>query len=104
MHQKYGIIRIVTKLYSVESKNCTYLAVYFGGGMNQQNNKTYDLQFSNDKIITTTTIITKLMSMHCSINMYKLKLLYQYKLNNLTCHFMAMIFSTTKSVASKQNF
>ena len=33
------------------------------------------------------TIITKLMSKHCSINMYKSKWFYQYKSENLTHHF-----------------
>ena len=41
---KYGMSQIVSKLYSAESNNCTYLAVYGDGVMDGLNNKTYYLQ------------------------------------------------------------
>ena len=75
------------KISSVKSNNCTYLSVNNNDGMNIRNNETYDLQFKNGKIMMTTTIITEHMIMHCSINTYKLKLLYQYKRKNSTYHF-----------------
>ena len=65
VHQKYGIILIIRKFYSVESKNCTYLAIHSDVGMNQWKVITYYLQYTNGKIMITITIITALMSMHC---------------------------------------
>ena len=67
MHQKYLMSLIVRKLFSVESKYCTYTAVHLGGWMNQQNNETYNLQCTNGKIIMTITIITNHMIINCSI-------------------------------------
>ena len=43
--------RIVIQLYLFGSNNCTYLAVYDGGGMNLLNCVTYDQKYTNDKII-----------------------------------------------------
>ena len=51
----------------------------------------------------TITIITNRMIIYCGINMYKSKLLYQYKNNNLTYRVYDDNFSTTNSVASKLN-
>ena len=77
MHQKYGMSQIVRTFYSVKSSNCSYLSVHSYGGMNKQNNETYYLQCTNGKIMMTITIIIELMIMHCNINMYKSKRLYQ---------------------------
>ena len=66
MHRKYVISRIKIKSYQVESNNCIYYAVHDNGGMNRQYGVTYYLQFTNDKITITITIITDLMSIHCS--------------------------------------
>ena len=49
VHQKYGISLVVSKLYSVESNDCTYLAVNENVGMNWANNKNYDPQCTNVK-------------------------------------------------------
>ena len=84
MNQKCVISQIVRKFYEIKSNDCTYLIVQDNGGMNQQNDVTYDLQCTNREIIITITIITNHVSMICGINMYKTKQLYQYKHNNLT--------------------
>ena len=76
--QKYGTSRIKRKLFSFKSNNCTYLNVHNDVWINQQNNKTYDLQSTRGKIMMMRTIITKRMSMHFSTNMFKSKWLYEY--------------------------
>ena len=39
LHQKYKMSRIVRKLYSIKTNNCSYLAVPNSGRLNQWNNK-----------------------------------------------------------------
>ena len=82
-------------------KNFPYLAVHNNGGMNWQNNETYDLQWSNCKIMMTITIINERMRIRCSVNMYKLKQLYQYKRNNLTYQFYYDYYFNKNSLTSK---
>ena len=61
--------RIKIKLYLVKTNNFSYLPVPGDGLLNQQNNKTYDLKFTNSKIIMKIKKITNHMIMYCSINM-----------------------------------
>ena len=69
VHQKYEMIWIVRKLYSVNSNDCTYLAVHDDGGMIWWDDGTLDLKYTNIKIVMKLRIITDRMSMHCCINM-----------------------------------
>ena len=79
MHWKYRMSQIVQKfIYSKQNKN-SYLYVPDDVKLNWQNNEVYDLQFTNSKIITTTTIIINSKIMHCIINMYNSEQLYWYK-------------------------
>ena len=71
VHRKYIISIIISKFYSFESNDWTYLSVHNDGGMNQRNYGTYDLQWTNGEMMTTIKIITDRMSMHYSINTYK---------------------------------
>ena len=54
------------KIYSVKTNNCSYLAVTGNGRLNRQTNKSYELQCTNSKIMTTITIINNLMNMNYS--------------------------------------
>ena len=65
VHQKYGISQI-NKLDSVKSNDWNYLTVHKHDVMNWQNYVTYDLEFTNGKIIMTITIMTNLMRINCS--------------------------------------
>ena len=46
-------------MQSVEYDDFTYLAVHNNGGMNQQNDVTYDLQSTNSKNLVTWNIVIK---------------------------------------------
>ena len=84
MYWKYGISIIVIKLYSVESNRWNHHALHNYDVINQQNNETCDLQYTNSKLIIKKTIITKRMSIHYSMNIFKSRIFYPYKHNNLT--------------------
>ena len=51
MHQKYGLIWSVQKLYFFETNNWSYLSVNGNDQFNQQKNDTYYLQCKNSKIV-----------------------------------------------------
>ena len=102
MHQKYGMSRIVRKLYSVESNYCTYLAVHGDCGINRQNSETYDLQFTNCKRTKMIKITTGRMIMNCSILICtNQNYCVIINIKNMTYRFFDDYFSTTKSVTSK---
>ena len=69
VHQKYENSLIVGKFYSFETNNIYYLAITEDDQWYQQSNETYNLQYTNSKIMTTITIIIDHMSMHFIINM-----------------------------------
>ena len=76
VHCKYGMIQIVKKLYSFLINNLYYIAVINNGRLNQKNNETYELKFTNSKVMMTKTILINCMNIHCIINMYNSKQLY----------------------------
>ena len=78
--------------------NC---AIHDYGGMILQNNETYDPQCTNGKIMMTTTIITDRLGMYCSINMYKMKQLYQYEHKTLPYRFYEKNCLNNKECDSK---
>ena len=59
----------LTKLYSIETNEWSFLAVPIDGQLNKTNNESYDVQLISIKIITRITIIIDRMSMYFSIKM-----------------------------------
>ena len=75
--------QIVWNCYVFETKNWSYLAVPDDDWLNQLKNETYNLQFTNNKMMMKITINTDCINMYRSINMWNSKLWYWYKQNKL---------------------
>ena len=56
MHQNFVFIQSIYKFNSLETEKCTYLSIPDYVQLNQQNNKTYDLQYtkSNNNNLSST--------------------------------------------------
>ena len=75
------------KKSSFRTNKCSYPGVTNDDRLNLNNSETYNLQFTNNKMMMKITINTDCINMYRSINMWNSKLWYQYKQNKLTYRF-----------------
>ena len=69
VNQKYVTSRIAWKLYSFETKNCSYLSVTNDDRLNRQSKESYNMQCTDSEINMTISILMNHMSMNSSIIM-----------------------------------
>ena len=100
-NRKYVMSWIVRKLNSVESNNCTYLAVHNDGVMNQLNNETYDIQCPNGKKLWQQQQQTNVRAWFAVYICTSLKDFISTNMITWLNNFTMMILKTTNNVTSK---
>ena len=69
VHWNYGMSKVVQKFYLVKINNYSYFTVPVNGQLNQRNNESFNLKFTNSKIMMMITIIIDSIITYHIVNM-----------------------------------